>query len=233
MPSVEELIQKARAYETRVEDAVKAAREAYHKIGVEISYANERLRFKESNQYPEIYGVSYAGSMKSSQVTVGILQRAIDKATDTSDEFSKPWYKEALANVAQEPDIYRIVPYGSGWGMRISVIIGFDEAAGTISDWAHGITGYRDELGVRYGSEGTNRGLKATNYWYRKVYKNAGLANETFQNRLSYAGKPAPFWQILNSGSISLPSDRKDGSFNPVPSAPTDFIGEAEERIAE
>lgn len=232
MTSVRELLDKAQKYTTSVSEAVKAARDAYRIVTRDLAYAQERLNIKNSPYYPDTFSLAYVNNMKNSSVIQGILQSEIDKATQENEEFSKAYYKTSLFQVADDPDIYRIVPYGSGWNTRVSVIIGFEEVAGTISDWAHGIVGYRDELGVRVGSEGSNRGLKATNYWFKRVYQNDQLAQETFDNRLSYTGRPAPFWQLLNSGSLNMPSDRKDGSFNPIPSAPTDFIGHAEERIA-
>ena len=57
------------------------------------------------------------------------------------------------------------------------------------------------------------------------------LQTKTFRGRLELSGRKAPYWQLLNNGSTSMLSDRPDGSYNPYPTEPTDFIGNAERAI--
>lgn len=222
-----ELIEDAKNYVGRVSEALKSANKAYKLITKDVQIAEQRLQFKESSTYPDTFGVSYANSMAASGTIAEMLKISIRNAAEINEEFSRGIYLDALLAVADDPDIYRIVPFGRGWATRINVSIAFESVAGRLEDWAHGIEGWRDALGIDLEEQGANRGLRATNWWYTKVYRKS-LEVATFKGRIAYAGRPAPFWQILNSGSTSLPSDRSDGSYNPVPASPTDFIGEAE-----
>lgn len=194
---------------------------------------NGRRRFKrkkESTFYPTKLAAAVIKALKQGNVLSSILIQAIDKAVNKNLEFGRDEYKQTLYQVAQEKDIYKLIPMGAGWNIELRPSIVFEEEAGQTADWAKGIIEYREVLGTKVGPSDSNRGLKATRFWETKVF-GTSLQTKTFRNRLDLSGRKAPYWQLLNNGSTSMPSDRPDGSYNPYPTAPTDFIGEAERAI--
>jgi hypothetical protein len=232
MPTARELIAEARKYINNVHQALKLATKAYDKINDDLSYATSRLNFKKRSDYPNIFMKSLLGEVRRTGRLSTILKEEIQQALETNIEFSKEYYTKALYTVADDLDIFNIKFLGSGWRTKANVVITFEEGAGSLEDWSRGVSLYREALGVEV-EQGSNRGARATRYWVNTVFRNYNLSQETFKGRIDYAGRPAPFWQILNSGTpASLTSDRGDGSYNPLPAVPTDFIGTAESRIA-
>lgn len=221
-----ELIKSLENYTGSLEDALSTANNAISQLNDDIAYAQYRLEVKERSDYPTNYAKSLARIMRESPGTFDTLKNSIQEAVKINEEFSIPAYLEPLLAVANERDIYNFRVVGSGWSSKLKASIIFEEVAGRLEDWANGILGYREELEVKPG-----RGARATRWWLKKVFRTS-LEASTIEGRLQYAGRPAPYWQILNSGSpASMASDREDGSYNPIRSVPTDFIGTAESQL--
>jgi hypothetical protein len=159
-----------------------------------------------------------------------ILIREIDLAISINREFDAPIYRFLLYEVAKDETIYKFITKGSGWFTDMATQIVFESVAGNISDYARGITGYRQALKTKIG-KGKDSGRRATVSWIKTTFNNPTKLEQTILGRIGYASRQAPFWQILDSGSTNLASDRGDGSYNPFPSTPTDFIGSAERQI--
>jgi hypothetical protein len=197
-------------------------------LNSELENARRRLKRKKESSYPNNLAKQIIAAMKKdANVISGFLIDAIDKAA-VGTEFEEPdTYKKYMYKAAKEPDIYNITTIGAGWNTSISPSIEFQAEAGSLSDYARGIIAFRKELKTKIGPEGSDRGLKATNWWYSNVF-GTSLQSRTLEHRRIASGKIAPWWQLLNSGSVGMSSDRPDESYNPIPQSPTDFIGDAE-----
>jgi hypothetical protein len=122
---------------------------------------------------------------------------------------------------------------GAGWesNRNVTIRVVFESAAGTLSDYARGITSYRQKLKTKVNTK-AGGGAIATRAWLKGVYERGDKLTETIYNRVILSGREAPFWQLLNSGTTALESDRADGSYNPLtPSVPTGFIDDAEDTL--
>jgi hypothetical protein len=196
-----------------------------------IPHAREALKEKESPEYATKLAKLLIDEIKKGSPEV-LMKEIDDAVVRSSKEFEEnsTLYKFYLYSVAKDLDIYKLIPSGEGWTITISPQIVFEGPAGTLADYARGISAYRASLKVKEGGEGSGRGAKATSWWRRHVY-GTELYDKTIEGRIGITGKTAPFWQLINNGSTSMPSDRTDGSYNPYPSKPIDFIGNAEEKI--
>lgn len=213
-----------------IEDNLEKAKEARNELNREITNARRRLqRKKDGSAYPTKLANEIIKQLRQENLMVETLSTSLESALEDEgdSEFNEEEYKKALYEVVKSPDIYKIILVGTGWGIKPSVNIEFYEEAGDLNDWAEAIQFYRDY--ILGSSTEEEDGIKATQFFEEKVYGTA-LFSRTIKGRLSaYSKGKAPFWQLLNSGSVSLPSDR--GGYNPLPQEPTDFIGTAETRI--
>ena len=196
----------------------------------ELNNAKRRLARKRKSDYPNKLFNRIVAQLKKEETLPQMLMSSIDRATETNDEFAKSAYKSQLYKVAANKDIYKLFKVGEGWNSALNPQIVFEEEAGTLSDWAKGIELYREQLGVETRDGRSRAGFKATVWWIENVF-GTSLETRTIYGRIQSSGRVAPFWQILNNGSQPLTSDRRDGSFNPLPASPTDFIGDAEFQI--
>lgn len=228
------LIEATRQNLIATERGVREAKETRDELTRQLNNARRRLeRKRTSESYPNKLVQQILKDLKTGNELKITLIQAIDQAIVESGsvEWGHDVYKSALYRVADEVDIYKLITVGSGWTTRLAPKIDFAQKAGTLADYGRGITAYRQTvLKTKTGGDGSNRGLKATNWWSTRVF-GTSLMTKTLQGRLELSGREAPFWQLLNSGSVGMVSDRPDGSFNPFPSAPTDFIGDAERSI--
>ena len=216
---------------SRIETELVSAME--HKDEADRQIKNARARLKRKNtsvSYPNKLAQKLRKDLLAGNLMELELISRIDQAIETNSEFERTVYREHLYTVARNKEIYLVQLLGEGWNTFVNVQILFESVAGDLSDWARGIIAYRKELKVKEGDEDSDSGLKATRYWEDEVH-GGGLEVKTVNARLAHSGKEAPYWQILNSGSQPLASDRLDGTYNPIPATPTDFIGDAERSI--
>lgn len=211
---------------------VRQAKEAHEQLSEDIRLAKGRLNYKKSTRHAEVHLKNAIKALKAGNILRDILMSEIgDALLRAGKEFeeNKELYQVMLSEVANDPGIYLLVPVGAGWGATISPQIIF-EHAGTLNDYARGINLYRNQLKTRVGGEDSGRGAKATAWWYRNVYGDPKYEN-TIKQRVSLSGRPAPFWSLIAHGSVSMPSDREDGSYNPLPSRGVDFIEHTQNAI--
>lgn len=213
--------------------SLENAKSARNELTRELANARRRLkRKKEGTFYPTKLAQEIIKSLKKGNFLSSILIQEIDKAVEGNLEFGRDEYRQTLYQVALEQDIYKLIPEGTGWNIQLRPEIVFEEEAGQLDDWARGISAYRAELKTKIGEPGSYIGLRATEWWEEHVFGTV-LQTKTFRSRLDNSGFPdgAPFWEILNNGSQPMSSDRPDESYNPYPTSPTDFVGDAERAI--
>lgn len=228
MADASKIINDARKTSSRLESFLEEAIATRNELNRQLTNARRRLNTKRtSTAYPISLAQSIIKDLK--QDAIEELTSRIDTAVNET-EFSNPSYKYYLYLVAKEPTIYKFITSGSGWDIRLSLQIVFEEEAGDIADYARGIKQVRRLLGTKEGKEGSNRGFKATNWWYKNVY-GTDRHDDTIDKRVANSGRTAPFWRLLNNGSMSMPSDRTDGSFNPLVTEPKLFVEKAERSI--
>lgn len=211
-----------------IEQKLREFTETRDELNRKLANARRRLARKESPVYPTKLASALIASIK--EAAPSLLIDAIDNAAAVSSEFRHPAYLKALYKVANDETIYKMITSGAGWQLEFRPQIVFESVAGTLADYAAGVTRYREILKIRLGTAGQKRGLHATNYWLSKVY-GTSKQGTTIDGRINASGREAPFWQLLNSGGTTLASDRVDGSFNPIAQPPTDFIGKAEQSL--
>lgn len=213
---------------------VSTAQKSYGTLQEDIRLAKGRLSYKKSTRHAEVYARKILRAFKDENYTRVILLKEIDDALIRAGrEFqqNENLYKFYLYQAAEDPNIYKLIPLGSGWGIRISPQIVFEETAGNLEDYARGIEAYRASLGTKVDEGGTtDRGLRATRWWRENVY-GSDKYESTVEGRIGISGRVAPFWQLIAKGSTALPSDRPDSSYNPFPAAGVDFVTNAEDII--
>lgn len=208
------------------ETGVEKAQAAYDEISRDIRNAQARLRRKLSNERGEVVARATVKSLQAGNLLETTLIENIDTAA-IGTEFESDVYISKLYQVANSKDIYNLIMVGAGWNSHLATLISFEEEGGRLEDYARGIRAYRASLGTKTGEVGSNRGLRATNWWYEHVYQNT-LEEKTVEGRVGISARVAPFWKILDAGSQPLASDRPDDSYNPVVQTPTGFIIKAE-----
>lgn len=176
---------------------------------------------------------------------VDILQGQILVAVRDNYEYDWPEYRRALFLAAADKDAYKVYELGgTGWNTRLSFSINFDETAGRLEAWARGVKLTRRDLGSKVprkgGGEKQQRkrelsALSASRAWagifgHRNATRKAAYV-KTIRSRLSYSGRVAPFWQLLDKGSIPLASDR--GGYPTPKGKPTNFIHNATQVMEE
>lgn len=214
-------------------EGVERARDDYSELGEEIRKAKGRLSYKKSTRHADTYARNVIKAMKTEGILKMLLMKEIDDAvTRAGKEFqeNQEFYTSKLYGVADNEDVFLMVPLGAGWGTTVSPQIVF-EHAGSLNDYAKGIKAYRQSLKTKVGAEGSGRGVRATSWWYRHVYGNETLYTRTLEGRVSASARPAPFWSLIAHGSVSMSSDRPDGSYNPLPARGVNFVINAEEAI--
>ena len=225
-------VREAREYFIGTREGLQEARQAFQDLSGEIRRAKNRLKYKKSTRHAETFTRKVIQALKISGEAKIILMKEIDDALVRSGkefEENSDLYKTLLYEVADNDDVYLFSVYGSGWASILSPQIVF-ELAGTLNDYARGIRLYRAALKTKVGGEGSGRGAKATSWWRSHVY-GTGLYDRTIRERIALSGRAAPFWSLIAHGSVGLPSDRPDGSYNPYPSRGVNFILNAEQAI--
>lgn len=167
---------------------------------------------------------------------VDILQGSILEAIRENYEYDWPMYRRALYLAAADKDAYSVYNLGgTGWNTRLSFTINLDKTAGRLEAWATGVKLARKSFGTKVPRRGSKKrelsALSASRAWagifgHRSTSTKAKYA-ETIKRRLSYSGRVAPFWQLLDKGTIPMPSDR--GGYATPKGEPTHFIQNAQE----
>ena len=170
------LVKEQKEGMSKLEISLSEVLETRDEINRDLGNARKRLaRKKSSTFYPTKLASRIIKALREGNILSSILIEEIGKAVNKNKEFGRDEYKQTLYQVAQEKDIYKLIPAGSGWEIQIKPQIVFEEEAGQTNDWAKGIIEYRKVLKTKVGNESSNLGEKATRFWLQKylvqVYK--------------------------------------------------------------
>jgi len=156
-----------------------------------------------------------------------ILMKHIEKAVKTNKEYDHPFFLRRLKIVVNNPDLIYITKLSKDHFSKVEIRM--NEVAGSLEEYAQGIIKAREHFKVRdfhmksdwfweekyYGQAREGRPLPETREKHRKSWnlqdKREGLINrywETMQHRMDSVGRVAPFWELLDQGSIPMSSDR-------------------------
>lgn len=224
-------IEKTQEHLNYQTSTIKHIKRLVEELERQIKTAQQRYKYKITDTRRPILVIKKLIE-NAKKRAVSVLIKHFDLATQTNVEFSNQVYRNLMYTaILGNESIFMFIPRGSGWGTQVGVQIVL-EKVGTINDYSRGILLYREKLHVKEGKkEGSGR--RATEYWLTKIYGDSLKLAETVLKRVSMSGRPAPFWQLVNSGSPAggLPSDRSDDSYNPFPSEPTGFVDDAEREL--
>jgi hypothetical protein len=182
-----------------------------------------------------------------------ILLEKMEEAIVRNQEFSVGYFLDRLTAVCLNPESISIIPVSD---TEIAVTINLNETAGTLSDYADGINAVRDRLNSNKKSGLVTSREMASHFWREKFYgarmggkivrrkwnKSTKSYDErdvtdeqrakywdTILARLDASGKIAPFWEILDQGTVPLASD--DGGTPYPKNIRTNFTGKAIQAI--
>lgn len=153
-----------------------------------------------------------------------VLRENVVKAIASREEYQYPRFELALLAVVENPEVITILPQGVGWSTQIIVDIDLDPVAGTLEDWAAGVTSTREAFRA-----GKSPAERASELWRDKYYKGQTY-DKIIRNRVDRSGKPAAFWRLLDQGTgVRLNSDRGG---TPYPnSGPTNFVDKSKTKL--
>jgi len=158
------------------------------------------------------------------------LLDATVNAIKKRQEFDIPLYRKPLYEAVLDDNTYTIRSRGAGFNSIVSVDINLNKTAGRLDMWGRAIKQARKELSVKVPRKGSKRSeqdaLNASRAW-AGIYNKRGVGNKnqyikTIRLRLSFAAKPAPFWEILDKGQLPMPSDR--GGYPTPDNKPLNFV---------
>jgi len=173
-----------------------------------------------------------------------ILWGEILVAVKTNEEYDHRFFLDRLKIVVQNEDLIKIVMVND----YPTVEIRMNEIAGSLEDYANGVKKAREEFGVKarhaktdwfweekyYGQARDGKPLPETREKHKKSLEDRRqrLINrywETMNFRMDSVGKLAPFWELLDQGSIPMSSDRGG---QPYPKGErTNFVDNARKKI--
>jgi len=183
----------------------------------------------------------YVASLKP-QIKLDALQATKDtlfakavQAIRENYEFNAEPYQKALFLAIEDNDTYRIDIRGSGFESTISVDINLDKTAGRLNMWGSAVKAARRELGIKTPNKNNKNYQKladqASRAWAGIFSARGEKFLKTVQTRLKLSARPAPFWQILDKGTVPLSSDR--GGYPTPTNTNTNFVFESEHSVNE
>jgi len=150
-----------------------------------------------------------------------ILINKARNALLVSEEFDNAVYRLPLMEVLRDPDAFVIEPSINGWASRLKIENNLDELAGTLEEWAKAVEYVRETHD--WNKAEPNKASEAWAKWYRG--RGASYWQVAIAERLqasSEGGAIAPFWELLDKGSVPLASDK--GGFPTPRGTATHFI---------
>lgn len=219
-----EFVRKLRGGVTRLDNGIAKAQEQVKELKNERTYASQ---VKEGLR---------AGAIKLAKDT---LFDATVNAIKKRQEFDLPIYRNSIFDAIENSNTYLYKSTGAGFSSKLSVDINLDKTAGRLEMWATAVKRTRKQLGVKIPSK-KSRKLKrqlsadrASRAW-AGIYNTRG-ANDTYlstiEMRMSNAAKKGAWWQLLDKGAVSMPSDR--GGYATPNNKPLNFVHGAETQVTE
>lgn len=226
-------------YLDKIEDAAEATGSFLRKLnGARVRQRNAINKSEEQIKLMKNES-KYVQSIKPSiiddtrKISKDILYNNLVDALAINEEFDDAVYRGNLLEVVENNDTYMVRITGSGFNSKISVDINLDKTAGRLELWERAVKAARKELKIkvpRRGSKNFDSAARAASRAWAGIYsrKDAKYYN-TIKKRLSFAVKPAPFWSIVNFGTIPFKSDR--GGYPTPRNRNTGFVNKAEIEI--
>jgi hypothetical protein len=229
-----------RYIETEVEPVAEATSEFLHKLNGarrrnlnSIAKSEEQIKLMKNE-------VKYVASIKpeinnnAKKIAKDTLFNAALVALRTNKEFDDPLYRVPLFESIESDDTYLVRITGAGFNSKVSVDINLDKSAGRLNMWADAIKSVRKSLGIKIPRKDSKNYYKsaksASHAWARHYTNKDDIYTSTIESRLEISAKPAPFWSILNFGTVALASDR--GGFPTPKNKATNFVDKAEKDVA-
>ena len=180
-------------------------------------------------------------SKDSIKLSKQILFDATVNALKKSQEFDIPIYRRPLFEAIENNDTYFIRSRGTGFNSILSLDINLNKTAGRLDMWGTAIKTVRKQLGVKIPSKFSRKAtreksaIQASRAW-AGIYSKRGVgANSkymtTIKSRLAVAAKIAPFWELLDKGSIPFSSDR--GGYPTPKGKSLNFVYKTEKQVGE
>lgn len=133
-----------------------------------------------------------------------LTKGAIRDAASENTEFQYPALLQPLLSCAEDPNIVTMILGGTGWSTVLLATPNFEEVAGNINDWSEAIARVRES---NEWNSGPNPDPNfASMIWKKLIYRGEDYSR-TIDERISAAGSPAPYWEILNYGVVGMSSD--------------------------
>lgn len=199
------------------------------KVQVQINAAQSVLSSYYTDDY--VQGIITFAKKRVKKYAKEAFALELTSALARNKEFDYQIYKDSLMRVARDDSLIRIITTGARFTTRATIMIDMNRVAGSLADWATGITKAREALSGKIRPRNYDP-VRASEYWREKVYKakeSSSRYQRTIQLRLVYATTPAPFWQILDQGTTRLDSDR-GGTAYPL-NRPTNFVRSVQKEL--
>jgi hypothetical protein len=167
-----------------------------------------------------------------------LLKREAILAAEITKEFSVGIFTERLNMAIDDPNTIELIPIEGT--SNINVIIDLSTTAGTIEDWANAVDVARRELNIsiysRHPVSARERSERWVNY-YDAGRNNKDIINkkgkdvtytyytrywDTIYKRLDSCTSLAPWWEILQFGTIKFPEDTSGTAYPII--QPTRFV---------
>jgi len=243
-----ELITSLRQDLSKIPSLIRRAEVAGTKLSkLETQYNNLKEDLAKIQKQKSV-SVTDASTLEKTLVEAPkILWEQIRLAVKKNPEFDNPFFTKRLHDAAFNPSTFTLVQFKNG---NIKVKLNLNETFGSLSDYGNAIKKVREELGTRSSAD------IASHFWSEKYYgaaregkpamvtrgrgKNRKQVDQsakftwkywnTIRKRMSYAGKIAPFWEILDKGTMPIPNaHRKGGEGTAYPTnGATDFTGKTQ-----
>lgn len=201
-------------------------------------------------QLNENLASNIVGDMNYNRDPLRILYESLKLALQMNKEYDHPFFKTGLISALNDPKTIIFVASGN----RSAIVhINLNETAGSTADYAKAVKAVREMM--LKGRKLVTSGEVASVFWAEKFYKPAREGGKvtrrrfnrktreyekrdvtaeqiekywnTMKARLAAAGKPAPYWEIIDKGMAAMTGG---GTPYPVPT-PTNFVGRAEQQI--
>lgn len=165
----------------------------------------------------------------ATQLLVANLQLALD----SSEEFGRPALAAPLIEACQDKSIIEMSFNRAGWDSTVEVTINLDVSAGTLDEWGAAVSSVRENHGWGIDKNGNPIDpLKSSAIWRGRIFNSNEMWESTILERLSMVDSPAPYWRLLNYGSMqTLPSDK--GGIGYPKQTPTMFVENTIKQITE
>lgn len=203
---------------------------------LQIRIAELREQFISASQIARDYRPNeQAMQAVSGMANTILLQEGMDAIKETK-EFDLEMFRWRFRTALLDPKSLTLRAAGES----LSVSVNLNETAGSLSDYANAVTQTREQLGI-----GVLDPMWASHMWAEKYYRPAREGSDvpprtanrkdrtakyindywsTIRTRISNFSSLAPFWEIVDKGSlgITLPGER--GGIPYPATGPTNFV---------